>query len=200
MSLKKQELGRQIFHGLLGLLIVVLYYFNIIGPLTIFITLIVGIILSLISKKVRIPVISKLLDLFQRYEEKTTLPGKGAIFFFTGVLLAIKLFDKDIALAAIVILSLGDSISHIIGRKYGKTKNVLNGNNKKLMEGTFAGIIFAFVGALFFVRPTEAFIAACAAMLAELAEFKLGDKVIDDNILVPLIAGTVIVVFRMFFG
>ncbi|MBU1112128.1 MAG: diacylglycerol/polyprenol kinase family protein [archaeon] len=198
MALNKQELRRQLFHAFVGLVIVFLFYYNIIGSWTIFILLVLGIITSLTLKKIRIPVIVDFLELFQREDEKNKLPGKGAIFFFTGVLLAMKLFDEDIALAAILILSLGDSVSHIVGHNYGKIKNFINGENKKLMEGTFAGIIVAFLGALFFVSPLEAILASSIAMLAELAELKLAEKVIDDNLLIPLVAGTVIVVMRLF--
>ena len=109
-----------------------------------------------------------------------------------------QLFTKDVALAAITILTLGDSISHIIGRSFGKTRNFINGANKKLLEGTGVGILVAFVGAALFVSPLEALLASVVAMGAELAEVKLAEKVIDDNLLIPLVAGTVIMLMRLF--
>ena len=130
---------------------------------------------------------------------KTDLPGKGAIYFFVGALLAIKLFPMDIALASIMILALGDSISHIVGKNYGKTQLWINKHNDKLFEGTVAGIILGFFGAYGFVGPVLAFFGAAFAMTAELVEMKLGEAIIDDNILIPLVSGTVMLLLRVYF-
>ena len=138
------------------------------------------------------------MNLFDREKDKKVLPGKGVIFFFVGVLISIELFSKDIALASIMILSLGDSLSHLIGRRYGKIKNVFKRNSEKVIEGTFAGVLAGFLGALIFVSPIEAFFASFVAMMAELIEMQLGEVIVDDNLLIPLIAGTTIVVMRTF--
>ncbi|MBT3297679.1 hypothetical protein HN385_02050 [archaeon] len=193
-----QELRRQIMHILTGIVLVTGYYFNIIGAWEVFLMLICGILTSFILTSVRIPLVADFLDLFQREEERKTIPGKGAIFFFTGTLLAIKLFEKDIAMAAIMIMTVGDSISHIVGRSFGKIRNFINGDNNKLLEGSLFGAISAFLAAMVFVNPLEAFVASFVAMFAELAEVKFGESIIDDNLLIPLVAGTVIVLMRMF--
>ncbi len=190
---KKFELRRQIFHVILGITITTLLAFDLIGPWTLLTILSIGIILSYISLKIRIPLITKLLETFERPGDH---PGKGAICFFIGALLAIKLFPKDIALASIIILSLGDSISHYLGAFYGKIKHPLS--DVKFIEGSIAGIIVSFLGALFFVSPLEALVASFFAMLAEAMEIEFHHRIINDNISIPLVAGVSILILRMF--
>ena len=138
------------------------------------------------------PFIARMLSLFEREE---TYPGKGAITFFIGVLLSLKLFPFDIAMASILILTFGDSVSHIIGRYWGKTRNPLS--KTKLLEGTLAGTLAAFLAALLYVPWTEALVASILALMVEAIEIKVNEKLVDDNISVPLVAGTVIYVMRL---
>jgi len=104
------------------------------------------------------------------------------------------LFDKDIAMASIMVLALGDSVSHLYGLHYGKIKHPLS--NKKFLEGTIAGFVAGFIGALVFARWYEAFFASLAAMIVEGIEVKIGTRQIDDNIIVPLVAGGVLWAMR----
>ena len=103
----------------------------------------------------------------------------------------LKLFSKEIALAAIMVLAFGDSISHLAGRYLGRTRNLFNGKSRKLLEGTVAGVFAGFLGALVFVPALEAFLGSLVAMVVEALEFEMNGKSIDDNLLVPLVAGTV---------
>jgi dolichol kinase len=106
------------------------------------------------------------------------------------------LYPKDIALASIMVLAFGDSVSHVFGIHFGKTKTILS--ETKLLEGTVAGFIAGFIGAWVFVSPFEAFFASLAAMIAEAVEIKLGTEEVDDNIIIPLVAGSVIWLMRYF--
>ena len=196
--LKKQELRRQFFHLTLGLIIIFLITKGILSSLSIFLITVSGLILSYIQKQIKLPLITQILNIFGRVEENQAFPGKGAFYFFLGVLLTLQLFPLDIALASIMILTLGDSLSHIVGAAIGQTNNPLKTGSKKLIEGSIFGATTAFVGALLFIPIHEAFIASILAMTAELAELKFGNNILNDNILVPLTAGTSIVLLRMF--
>ncbi len=191
------EIRRKTFHILMGISIIFLIYKNLIDAEIIFFVLIFGIILSLICRKYEVPIISKFLEFFDRKEHLKQFPGRGVIFFFIGVLLAIKLFPKDIALASIAILTIGDSLSHIFGLYFGRTKNFF-GNGNKMLEGTIFGIIFGFLAAILFVAWYEALIASIIAMIAEAVEFELNKNPVDDNVVVPLVSGTVILLIRMY--
>ena len=196
--LTKNEYLRQVFHILVGVATAITYYYNILSPLAVFIGIIAGGLASLLSKRVRLPGFSWFLERFEREEMRKTFPGRGLIFFFIGVLLCMQLFSKDIALAAIMILALGDSFSHIIGETLGSMNNFFNWKSRKLFEGTLAGFIFGFLGALIFVPYPEAFLASFAAMVAEVVEIDLNGKHLDDNLIVPLVAGTVILLVRTY--
>ena len=120
--LSQKELFRQIVHIILGLVTLGLIQFNILRPFTIFLIILMGVCLSFISRYFDIPIIAQFLDKFERDDVRRKFPGKGVIFFMIGTLLALQLFEKNIAMAAIMILTLGDSISHIVGARIGEIK------------------------------------------------------------------------------
>jgi phytol kinase len=190
MPVTALEIRRQLFHVALGLLLVSLLNHGIINSWILFWILIVGIFVSWVSVHYRIPVISWFLDKFER---KQVRPGKGAITYFIGVILALQLFPSEIAYAAILILAVGDGVSALIG-PFGKMKTRLS--DKKLFEGTIAGSIFGATAAMVFVNPLEAFVAAFVAMLFEAMEIRFNQKLLNDNVTVPLVAGTVITLLR----
>lgn len=180
------ELRRQVFHLFMGVLTVLLLMLKIINAKIIFIVLIVGGILSLLSMRFKIPILNWFLEKFDRKDNN--IPGRGAIFFVMGVLLVIKLFPENIAYASIMVLTFGDAFSHLLG-SFGKIKNIFNGN--KAFEGIIFGVLFGFLGAVLFVSALEAFFGSLIAMIVEGMEFKLSDNPVDDNIIVPLVSGTV---------
>jgi dolichol kinase len=57
-------------------------------------------------------------------------------------------------------------------------------NKVKTLEGFTAGLLFGFLGALFFVSPLHGLAAAALAMIVECLPLPL-----SDNITVPLTAG-----------
>ncbi len=196
--LSQQEVGRQIIHALTGIIAVIMIYYELLSSLAVFLLIIVGILASILSKRIKLPFFSLFLKHFEREEQMKKFPGKGMIFFFIGVLLVVKLFDKDIALAAITILALGDSASHLAGEKFGQIRNIFNGKSRKLLEGTFAGTFAGFLGALLFVPFPEAFLGSLGAMIAEVIKIDLNDRTLDDNLVVPLVAGTIMLLVRIY--
>jgi len=181
------ELRRKILHMLAGIAVILLLVYNIITPIIILIVLIIGIFVSLLSLKLRIPLISWFLDNFERNEDKRRLPGKGIIFALIGILLVLLLFEKNIALASFAILIFSDSISLLIGKYLGKTKSMLNPD--KNIEGTIAGALTGSVFAWFFVAFYLAFAGSLIAGISELLVIKIKDFKIDDNLIMPLAAG-----------
>src|SRR3989338_2054904 len=112
------ELRRQLFHIFLGVAIVILLFYNLIGENIILVFIIMGLLLSYLSKKTKIPIIYNILEKFERKEEIESFPGKGVIFYFIGSYIVLLLFSKDIAMASIIVLALGDSISHLFGTHF----------------------------------------------------------------------------------
>ena len=194
-QLKNFEWSRQIFHIFLGLAIVALLKYGFISKEIILLVISIGIILSILSRKTRIPIIYELLFKFERKKELENFPGKGIIFYFIGVYLALLLFTKEIAMASIMVLALGDSVSHIYGLHFGKINHPLS--KTKFLEGTIAGFFAGFIGALVFLPWHEAFFASLAAMIAEAIEIKIGAEQVDDNLIIPFVAGTAVWIIRM---
>ncbi len=185
--MNRSELGRKVIHMMVGIIALLLIIYNIITPLIIFIILIIGTFLSLLSLKFRIPILSFFLDKFEKPEEK--LPGKGIIFAVVGCLLALQLFERNIALASIIILTFADPISHLIGKALGKTKSFFD--HRKNIEGHITGTIISSLFAMFFVPPVLALTGALSAMLFESLIIEIQKIELDDNLIIPLSAGTV---------
>ncbi|MCK5471826.1 hypothetical protein KAI54_01410 [Candidatus Gracilibacteria bacterium] len=190
MPVTPLEIRRQLLHIFLGLTLVTLLNYEILDSWNLFWILVLGIVISWLSLKFRIPVVAWFLDKFER---KQVRPGKGAITYFIGVILALQLFPTEVAYAAILILAVGDGVSSLIG-PFGKLKTKLS--DKKLLEGTIAGAAFGGAAAMVFVLPFEAFAAAFIAMIFEAMEIRFNQKLLNDNVTVPLVAGTVIVLLR----
>ncbi len=189
------EFNRQMFHIFLGLTLVLLLRYGFIGHKFILILIIIGIILSYLSKKYDIPVIRDLLQKFERKEDLEKFPGKGIIFYLMGAYVSLVIFPKDIVMASIMILAFGDSVSHMFGLHYGKTKHPLS--KTKFVEGTIAGFIAGFLGALIFLPFFEAFLSSLAAMIVEGVEIKIRAEQVDDNLIIPLVAGSVAWLVRL---
>lgn len=164
------------------------------GEIILFIVFIFGIIASLLSTRLKLPIVHNLLCLFERKCNKN-FPGKGVLYFFLSSLLSLQLFERNIALASITILTFADPISHFIGSNFGKIKLA---SERKNIEGTIAGIITGTLFASFFVPIWLAFAASFAAMFFELLGIKLAEEEIDDNLLIPLVSGTTMFLITKF--
>ncbi|MBW3011296.1 hypothetical protein KY326_03695, partial [Candidatus Woesearchaeota archaeon] len=123
---------------------------------------------------------------FERKEHRKVHPGRGPLLLFVGCFIALFFFETNIALASIMILAIGDSFTNLFG-PFGKMKTKLH--KKKFLEGTIAGIIGATLGAMLFVPFWIAFVSTLIAMFVELVD--LDRYYLDDNILIPVIAGLV---------
>ena len=182
---KNLELRRQGFHILFGIVLVILLKKGILNLEYLFALLLLGLMVSLISTKKEIPVISWFLKHFDRKGEE--LPGYGVLTYLLGSIIVVGLFKENIALASIMVLALGDSFCHL-GR-FGKVKNPLSG--VKYFEGTVLGVVFGTIGAGFFVPWISAFFGSLVAMALESFDLFFLKKRIDDNLFIPLVSGLV---------
>ena len=196
------EVKRKMFHIVLGFGVIALYYFNIFDASRLFLLILFGLIVCTLAKYYKIPGIQYMLDEFERKENLKRLPGKSVIYFLAGALLAILIFPKDIAIASLLILTIGDGISPIIGMSYGRIKHPFS--NIKFIEGSIAGAALSIVGIMLFVywgyisiTFLEAFLASFAAMFFEGVEWQLHRDLKDDNIIIPLVSGGVIWLLRI---
>ena len=191
------EVNRKLLHMFLGVVLVALLMFGIVGKEHLFGLLVVMLVLSMLSKKYNIPIISWLLRNFEREDYVKKFPGRGFIFYIIGSLLVLAFFPMDIAMPAILILAFADSIGHLFGIRYGKRKHPYV--KTKFVEGWIAGLIAGFIAAFVFVPWHEALAASFFAMLVEGIEVKIGAEEVDDNLIIPLVAAIAIWSVRYFF-
>ncbi|HII92636.1 MAG TPA: hypothetical protein HA262_10855 [Methanosarcina sp.] len=128
---------------------------------------------------------------------KQNIPLKGTIMLLCGITLSFLLFPEEIVYASIAIVAFGDSIATAVGVLIGRHK--LPYSKEKTVEGTFSGIVAAFLPSLLFVTPAQAFIGAAGGMLLEsiigLQTIReLNSQIIfkfffNDNFLIPLFSG-----------
>lgn len=181
---RKLEIRRKILHFCFGIamILIILFVPNI--KWILFFLLIIGIMLSFICMYTKVPLLSFIIEKFERPKQKKVLPGKGMMFFVAGSLLVLKLFPLSIALASIAILTFSDPFFSIEKRTFNgffKTKKFTN---------ILIGFVSASIAASFFVSPVKALVASFFAIVAESITIFLGTEPVDDNILIPLIAGT----------
>ncbi|MBW2970642.1 hypothetical protein KY320_00615 [Candidatus Woesearchaeota archaeon] len=189
-----RDFGRQLIHIFVGTLVLFLLIINLLTPLHLFIIIVISAILSLLSRKFHIPVLYWFIDNFDHEKDKKKFPGRAFISFFVGILLSVKLFEPSLAYAAIMVMTIGDSVSNMIGYNLGKIKNPLNGH--KALEGNIAGALVGFFGASFFIPPLLAAAGSFGAMLIEAIQIRMNEAIVDDNIIVPLTFGAIVMIMR----
>ena len=189
--IRRSEYFRKIIH-IFNLVIPFTYLFflesrfqalRILVPLTLF-----AIVLEYL--RVRSAVIKKIFNNFLKSMLRIhEMDGKytGATWVFISSTLTIAIFPKEIAIISLVYMSLGDTIAGLVGRKFGKMKFY-----NKTIEGSLAGLIVCLLSG-YLVQLTLplviVFSGAFAAMFIELLPIP-----IDDNLSVPLFAGTIMVI------
>ena len=133
---------------------------------------------------INIPILSEItwnaVNKTELYEFAT-----APIYFALGIIISLLIFPEPIRYVAITVITLGDGGAHIFGIKFGKTK--LPFNKGKNVEGTLFGFTLAFLGAMIFVDPFRALIAATVGMLVEGIP-----SPINDNFSIPLASGIIL--------
>jgi len=182
------EFKRQFFHIILGFVFIILFY--VIGrellAIILFAVICVDIMLIHIKIyfKMQIPYLEKMLHQFER---PNTLFGKGLFWYFAGIFLAVLMFKSFQYFAVVtLLLALGDGLATIIGM-YGRHK--LPWNRQKTVEGSIGFIIGGMSALIILPTPLTLAIVILSAVAESLP------LQVDDNIIIPLVAGTLFFVF-----
>ena len=179
----KTEIKRQLVHGAGSLNIIGLVTLGREGMIAlILMAFIIVTVLSSIrgrSKSWLWILVEKFISSHERPNEG---PFMGLITFYTGMLLAIVLFPLEIAMLCIIMLSVGDALSTLIGKLYGKHKLPIN--KIKSWEGSITFFISALaILLLAAVSPEKALSVAVLVTIVE------GLPKLNDNITIPLAVG-----------
>ncbi len=109
------------------------------------------------------------------------------------VLIAVPIIfflPKEIAVLSLVYMSIGDTAAAIVGQSFGKTKI-----GEKSLEGAI-GCLIACVAAAFLINIIPFKVALSGAVMATI--FELLPVKIDDNVLIPIGAGTTMYIVSSF--
>lgn len=178
----QREIVRQLIHAS-GILFILLESFLTL-PYLIIVALsaaIIGETIYQIDKRKYIPFFSRILRGCRRDNME-----RGFIHFFLALTLTFSIFGTNLAVvnAAIIVLVLGDSISTVIGTRYGR--KLLPFSNRKTWAGSSAFFILGFLGALTQIPIFAAFLGALAGTITE------AYSPVDDNLTIPLAVGMVV--------
>ena len=192
MIIKREEVRRKILH-LSNSIIPLGYYFIIQDKTTILPILIILTVLCLTIDFLRSKV-ECLKTIFHYFFSSMLrhheLNGKitGASWVLVGSTLTVFFFDKDIAILALLFMSIGDTFAALVGQKYGKYRI---GN--KTFEGFIGGFSVCILTSFFFptISWINKFLGSLAASLIELSPIN-----IDDNLTIPIGAGTLMTILR----
>ena len=202
------EVARRLWHGSIGLLIVVLYYLQIsISNVVFYFLLPVTIAYGAVDwYRLRHPAINKrfvtscpLRYILRKdeHERMTTI-----FWFLLSAIITLRLFSRPVAALSLLYLSWCDPVAAFVGQKYGPKGKKAKGRfwNGKTLVGTMAaailGVVITAVFLICSARPdgnlfAYAFKVAITSILggayAAVAELvDIGE--LDDNLTMPIIA------------
>ncbi|MCX6695334.1 MAG: hypothetical protein NTU61_03475 [Candidatus Altiarchaeota archaeon] len=182
MSDYRLELRRKLFHLILGSSIAfAVYYLKPVYGNLVLIPLVLGVFVMLLIPRVhpKSRVSNHMLYKFERKKDIENFPFKGAIHYGIGVFFPILLLDVKTACMIIMVLSVGDAFSTLIGKFHGRYR--IHQLGFKSIEGTMAFMIFSIPAAMIFVDWTLAVKFGLIGAFVELL------SPWDDNFTVPAV-------------
>ena len=187
------EIGRKIIH--ITILIVLAAYFLIQDSLVsagytavlakqvALLFLVALLILFLILEYFRLELGWKMPFFSQFIRPKEQNRMYGVIYFLSATIISLAVFNKEIALAALLMTTFGDMIAALVGKRYGTT---LIYRNK-----TWAGFLAELGTNLVvgFIILDSIYVILGMAFVATIVETMVDE--LDDNLLIPIISGFV---------
>ncbi len=179
------ELKRQLFHAGLGVTAIILTYVLKETFSYLLFGVILGglIVMNLKTQNIKIPYLDYLVKKLER--RNAPLPGFGSAWYLVGTLISITYLNNlNESLAVLSILAFGDSAATLIGVK----GNIpLPYNKKKKFEGLIAFFLASLLGYVF-IEERIIFPALASAIVESLP------LDLDDNVLIPITATTVLLI------
>lgn len=188
------HIARKIWHMGMGLFMALAYsYWMSRGTAVLLLGIFLSLFLMIEVARLKWPVINrislKLMGSLMRSHEIDKISGTP--FYIGGVLVAVVIFPKSIAILSILLLAFGDPIASFFGVLYGD-RSIRFSNGKSLI-GSLAGVIACLAVSLIYLAgfpyPTQTvfILAAVGGLVGGLTELLPID--VDDNFSIPVISG-----------
>ena len=126
---------------------------------------------------------TKYFGIFTRPSEERRLSGASWLLF--SACITVLIFEENIAIISLLVLSIADAFAAIIGIKYGKTKLF-----KKSLEGTISYFLAA--SCIIILFADDNFIVNLSASIISSACELLSVSYLNDNLLIPLVTGFIL--------
>jgi len=188
-SIKSKPISRGLFHLIAGLFFPISALFVTKIIILISLSTITAVFVSLDLLRFRYPGLAtwafRTFRIFLRNSEKSQLTG--ASYLLVASLISFLAFPRDIAVLSLCFLAVGDPLASMIGSQIGKIKIF-----DKTLEGTLVCFTACLVSGLILLNFSiniSWLLIIVGSFVATLAEFM--PLRINDNILIPLSAGTV---------
>lgn len=188
------EIMRKVVHVLTGLVIVLGIQTRLLDTMMLGIAILFLGALMLYNYKYEREALSRILSI-NRADAK--LPGFSALAFFVGCWVVLSLFPQHIALAAILVLTVGDPIAHLIGSGFGATRVAVT--RRSYLNGAIAGTVAGALAAWLYAPWYAALLASAAAMAIEAGELRIADHHVDDNLTIPIVSAVVLFIVWLAF-
>ena len=181
------EIGRKIIH--LTILIVLIGYViieKIYGKTAALLSLVALLMFFLFMEYLRLDLDLQIPFFSQFIRPKERERMYGVIYFLSGTIICLAVFDFRIALAALLMTTFGDIAAALIGKRYGVT--ILF--RSKTVKGALAELIVNLIVSLVvLIGVTNIYVPIGMAFIATFVETFVDE--LDDNLLVPLFSGFV---------
>jgi dolichol kinase len=182
-SIFKEEAKRKTIH-ICGVAIPVLYLF--LSKEVVLFAFVLAFIIIFVIERLRLRGIVS-LPFLRNKEEKEI----GAyVFFMIGAFLSILIFEKRIAIAAILMLAIGDAASGLTGAVINEDKPELYERRMKSPEVMLVMFVTSLIlGWLVLHSLPVAVLGAFGATIADGVPLRVYNVLIDDNLTIPLLSG-----------
>jgi diacylglycerol kinase (CTP) len=180
-----REVGRKLIH--LTVLFVLALYLVVqrtYGKQAALITVVGILVIFLVLEYVRLElgIVHVFFEKFIRPKEQHSM--YGAIFFLSGVIISLAVFDVRIAFASILMATFGDLAASLMGRRFGEARIFRD----KTVVGFISEFVVNLIVGFIVLSPEYAFyVTITMALVASVVETFVDE--LDDNFLVPVMSG-----------
>ena len=176
----ERELQRKVVH-VTSLLIVIGYFLlpkeAVLLIMTLFLILFLEIEFVRIDLKLKLPLFQKL------YRDKEQDRLSGNVFFLIGAIIAVSVYSREIALAAVLMTTFGDASAALFGKRFGRTW--IPWCKNRAVEGCMAEfLVDLLIGIIFLDSWLVILVMAGTATIVETIVNE-----IDDNLIIPVFSG-----------